>query len=226
MDPSRTTLLAGATGLVGRELLTGLLADSAVGAVHTLGRRALRLSHPKLTQHIVDFKALPALPRVDEVYLALGTTIKAAGSQEAFRAVDYDANLAVAMGVLAAGARRIGLVSAMGADARSSIFYSRVKGELEDALAQLGFEAVVIARPSMLAGDREALGQPKRGGEKLAMRVSKMLRPLIPADYRSIAAADVALALLREVPASRGVRVLRSGEMQGVRRGETEVSPG
>jgi uncharacterized protein YbjT (DUF2867 family) len=104
MDPSRTTLLAGATGLVGRELLTGLLADSAVGAVHTLGRRVLRLSHPKLTQHIVDFKALPALPRVDEVYLALGTTIKAAGSQEAFRAVDYDANLAVAMGALAAGA--------------------------------------------------------------------------------------------------------------------------
>jgi uncharacterized protein YbjT (DUF2867 family) len=108
----------------------------------------------------------------------------------------------------------------MGADARSSIFYSRVKGELEDALAQLGFEAVVIARPSMLAGNREALGQPERGGEKLAMRVSKMLRPLIPADYRAIAAADVALALLRQVPASRGVRVLRSGEMQGVRPGQ------
>jgi uncharacterized protein YbjT (DUF2867 family) len=215
MDPTRTILLAGATGLIGRELLTGLLADAAVGAVHTLARRALPLSHPKLTQHIVDFKALPALPRVDEVYLALGTTIKVAGSQEAFRAVDYDANLAVAKGALAAGARRIGLVSAMGADARSAIFYSRVKGELEDALAQLGFEAVVIARPSMLAGDREALGQPERGGEKLAMRVSQLLRPLIPTDYRSIAAADVARALLREVPRSRGVRVLRSGEMQG-----------
>jgi uncharacterized protein YbjT (DUF2867 family) len=215
MPATRITLLAGATGLVGRELLVGLLADASVGAVHTLGRRVLPLDHPKLTQHIVDFKALPALPPVHEVYLAIGTTIKVAGSQEAFRAVDYDANLAVAKGAFAAGARRLGLVSAMGADARSSIFYSRVKGELENALASLGFEALVIARPSMLAGDRTALGQPERGGEKLALRVSKLLRPLIPDNYRSIAAGDVALALLREVPRAHGLRVLRSGEMQG-----------
>src|SRR5581483_6669242 len=79
--------------------------------------------------------ALPPLPPVDEVYLALGTTIKVAGSQAAFRAVDYDANLAVARAALAAGARRCGLVSAMGADAKSKVFYNRVKGELEEALA-------------------------------------------------------------------------------------------
>ncbi|AMO24648.1 oxidoreductase [Ramlibacter solisilvae] len=211
---ARTALLAGATGLVGRELLKGLLADAAVGAVHTLGRRPLDLAHPKLTHHTVDFKSLPALPPADEVYLALGTTIKVAGSQEAFRAVDYDANLAVAKAALAAGARRAGLVSAMGAGTRSSVFYSRVKGELEDALAQLGFESLVIARPSMLAGDRGALGQPVRGGEVLALRISRRLRPLIPANYRSIAAADVARALLREVPRASGRRVLLSGQMQ------------
>jgi uncharacterized protein YbjT (DUF2867 family) len=214
MDKPRTTLLAGATGLVGRELLAGLLADPAVGAVHTLGRRPLDTAHPKLTHHVVDFGALPPLPPVDEVYLALGTTIKVAGSQPAFRAVDYDANLAVAKGARAAGARRLGLVSAMGADAGSSIFYSRVKGELEDAFAKLGYEALVIARPSMLAGDRQALGQPERGGEKLAFRVSQLLRPVIPANYRSIAARDVAGALLREVPRAQGQRVLLSGEMQ------------
>jgi uncharacterized protein YbjT (DUF2867 family) len=199
---------------VGREILQGLLADDTVAAVHALGRRKPGFEHPKLTAHAVDFAALPALPRIDEAYLALGTTIKVAGSQAAFRAIDHDANLAVARAAQAAGARRLGLVSAMGADAGSALFYYRVKGELEDALAALGFEALVIARPSFLAGDRESLGQPTRGGEKLALRVSQVLRPLIPANLRSIAAKDVARALLAQVPVARGRVVLLSGEMQ------------
>ena len=210
----RTALLAGATGLVGREVLRGLLADDTVAAVHVLARRPLDIQHPRLTAHRVDFAALPALPAVDEVYLAIGTTIKVAGSQQAFRAVDHDANLNVARAARAAGARRLGLVSAMGADPRSSLFYSRVKGELEAALDGLGYEGVVIARPSMLAGDRASLGQPERGGEKLALHVSRWLRPLIPGNYRSIQAADVARALLREVPTAQGKRVLLSGAMQ------------
>jgi uncharacterized protein YbjT (DUF2867 family) len=102
----------------------------------------------------------------------------------------------------------------MGANAQSSVFYSRVKGELESALAGLGYEAVVVARPSMLAGDRAALGQPERGGEQLALMVSRWLRPLVPANYRSIQAADVARALLRAVPAVQGQQVLLSGAMQ------------
>jgi uncharacterized protein YbjT (DUF2867 family) len=210
---NRTVVLAGATGLVGREILQGLLADDSVKAVHALGRRALN-PHPKLTSHVVDFSALPSLPPVDEAYLALGTTIKVAGSQAAFRAVDFDANLAVARAALAAGTRRVGLVSAMGADARSRIFYSRVKGELEDALATLKFEGLVIARPSMLVGDREALGQPVRSGERIAMHVGALLGPLIPANYRPIAASKVARALLTRVPTARGRVVLLSGEMQ------------
>jgi len=212
--PARTALLAGATGLVGRAILQGLLSDDSVAAVHVLARRPLELRSPKLSVHVVDFTALPALAPVDEAYLALGTTIKAAGSQPAFRAVDFDANLAVAKAARAAGARRLGLVSAMGADGRSSIFYSRVKGELEQALDDLGYEGIVVARPSMLAGDREALGQPVRGGELLALRLSRWLRPLIPRNYRSIQAADVARALLREVPAARGRKVMLSGAMQ------------
>jgi uncharacterized protein YbjT (DUF2867 family) len=211
--PSRTALVAGATGLVGREILQGLLADDSVAAVHVLARRPIGLQHPKLTAQIVDFAALPALPAIDEAYLALGTTIKVAGSQSAFRAVDFDANLAVAKAARAAGATRLGLVSAMGADVRSSLFYNRVKGELEDALAQLGYATLVIARPSFLAGDREALGQPVRGGEKLALRVSQWLRPVIPANLRSIAVKDVAAALLREVPAASGRKVMLSGAM-------------
>lgn len=211
----RVAAVAGASGLVGRCLIERLCADPAVAEVHALVRRPLPLIHPRLRCHVVDVAALPALPPLDEVYLALGTTIKAAGSQAAFRAIDFDANLAVAQAALAAGARRAGLVSALGASARSSVFYSRVKGELEDALAALPFEALVIARPSMLHGDRHALGQPARRGERLWARMEAVLRPIIPRRLRAIAAADVAAALARAVPAARGREVLDSSAMQG-----------
>jgi uncharacterized protein YbjT (DUF2867 family) len=211
---ARTVALVGATGLVGREILRGLLADSSVSKIHVLVRRAFDVGDSKAASHVVDFRALPSLPAIDEVYLGLGTTIKVAGSQGAFRAVDYEANLAVAKSALAAGARRAGLVSAMGASVKSGVFYSRVKGELEDALSALAFEGLVIARPSVLAGDRAALGQPVRRGEGIGLAVSRALGPLIPRNYRAIAAVDVAKALLARVPAASGRQVMLSGEMQ------------
>lgn len=212
---ARTVLVAGASGLVGREILAGLLADNTVAAVHNLGRRTLPLQHPKLTQHTVDFKALSTLPRVSEAFIALGTTIKVAGSQDAFRAVDHDAVTAVARAAKASGATKLGIVSAMGADARSRIFYNQVKGEAEDALRGMGFGTLVIARPSFLAGNRESLGQPVRSGEGLALALSQWLKPLIPANYRSIDVRKVAAALLQGVVASQaGVRVILSGELQ------------
>lgn len=201
---------------MGREILQGLLADDSVSAVHSLGRRPLQTQHPKLTHHVVDFARLQALPAAGEVFLALGTTIKVAGSQAAFRAVDYEANLAVARMALASGATKAGVVSAMGADAESSIFYNRVKGELEDALSSLGFATLVIARPSFLTGDRESLGQPLRGGEKLALNISRWLAPVIPDNLKSIPAKSVAGALLKTVPAASGKAVLLSGQMQAM----------
>ena len=105
MNPTRTVLLAGATGLVGGQMLQALLADPTVAQVHALTRRNLDLSHPKLRPLRVDFTHLPALPPADELCLALDTTIKVAGSQAAFRAVDFDANLAVARAAVAAGVR-------------------------------------------------------------------------------------------------------------------------
>jgi uncharacterized protein YbjT (DUF2867 family) len=221
MTTKRRIILAGADGLVGRELLNGLLADPSVAEVLALVRRPLALpTRPaaghasRLALQVVDFAALPALPAADEVYLALGTTIKVAGSQAAFRAVDFEANLAVARAALAAGVRRAGLVSAMGANARSSVFYNRVKGELEEALAVLGFEALVIARPSLLVGDRTALGQPERPGERQGERLARWLGPLVPRNVRPIAAARVARALLDEVPRAQArLRRLLSGEM-------------
>ncbi|MFZ5567030.1 MAG: nucleoside-diphosphate sugar epimerase [Pseudomonadota bacterium] len=210
----RTVILAGATGLVGQHILKGLLADPTVSAVHSLGRRMPATQHPKLVTHIVDFAALPPLPPADELYLALGTTIKVAGSQAAFRALDYDANLNVAQAALAAGVKKAGLVSAMGADARSRIFYNRVKGELEDALTQLPFEGLVIARPSLLIGDREVLGQPRRSGEVIGEAAARVLGLLIPANYKPIPASAVAQALLAAVPSANARIVLLSGAMR------------
>jgi uncharacterized protein YbjT (DUF2867 family) len=199
---------------VGREILSALLADESVAAVHSLVRRPVAQSHPKLTSHTVDFASLAALPPVDEVHIALGTTIKVAGSQAAFRAVDFDAVVAVARQARAAGAKKAGIVSAMGADASSGIFYNRVKGEMESALRAAGFETLVFARPSLLVGDRASLGQPPRAGEKFFEAAMRLARPLIPANYRSVRAADVARALLAEVSSSTGTKVLLSGDLQ------------
>lgn len=205
--------MAGATGLVGGELLRLLLEDPTVAIVHTFGRRPADLEHSKLNAHVVDFAALPPLPPVDEAYLALGTTIKVAGSQAAFRAVDFEANLAMARAAVAAGARRIGLVSAMGADARSSVFYSRTKGELEEALGSLALDALVIARPSLLLGDRTALGQPTRTGERIGQFLSPILRFILPANFRPITAYEVARALTLRVPLGKGREILPSGAL-------------
>lgn len=213
MNTQRTVLLAGATGLVGGLMLEALLADPQVTTVHALSRRALRTRHAKLRLHVVDFGNLPELPQADEVYLALGTTIKVAGSQAAFRAVDLDANLAVAVAAVAAGARRVGLVSAAGADATSSVFYNRTKGELEDALKALSLETLVVARPSLLLDKREGLNQPSRLGERIAIPIAKVLAPLLPGTYRPVHAQAVALALVRTVPAAHGVVVLPSDEL-------------
>ena len=208
-------LLAGGTGLVGREILLALLEDPGVAQVHTLGRRAPPQQHAKLQHHASDLRQIPPLPTLDTAFIALGTTIKVAGSQEAFRAVDFEAVQAVARAARTAGATRLGLVSAMGADAGARLFYSRVKGEAEDALTALGFASLVIARPSMLVGDRSALNQPERRGEVIAAAVSAALRPLIPANLRAIRARDVAQALVAAVArGAPGRHVLLSGQMQ------------
>lgn len=220
MAVERVALVAGATGLVGREVLAALsAAENAPGApIHILraaGRQAPAAMPANAVVHAVDFSALPALPNVDDVYIALGTTMAAAGSQHAFRAIDHDAVLATARAARRAGATRCGVVSAMGADPQSRIFYSRVKGEMERDLQALGFSTLVIARPSVLAGNRHQLHQAPRRGEALSLAVLQWLRPLIPANYRPVAARDVARALVHAVrhgPA--GVQVLAGRALQ------------
>ncbi len=208
-------MVAGATGLVGRAVLALLLADKAWDSVHAVGRRAASVSHAKLTSHVVNSFDNFGAPPASDVFIALGTTIKAAGSREAFRAVDFDAVISMARSARAAGATRLAVVSAMGADSRSGVFYNRVKGEMEEAVCSLGFETVVIARPSLLAGDRGSLGQNSRSGERLALAAFKYFNALIPANYRAISADRVARALIDGVKTGRpGHHVMLSGDLQ------------
>lgn len=210
-------MLAGATGLVGHALLGLLLESPRYRSVHALLRRQVDglPRHPKLRPHIVDFARLPDLPPVDDVFIALGTTIKVAGSQAAFRRVDFDAVCNTARAGRKAGAKRLMVVSALGADPSSRVFYNRVKGEMQDAVAALGYETVVLAQPSLLMGDRASLGQPARAGEQWTLRLLQPLVGLVPRAVRPIEARDVARALLRAaLEAGPGVNILASAMMQ------------
>jgi uncharacterized protein YbjT (DUF2867 family) len=215
--PGKRALLAGASGLVGRALLGLLLESPRYRRVQVLLRRPVAglPGHDKLDVSLVDFAALPPLRPVDEVFVALGTTIRAAGSQQAFRRVDFDAVLAVARAGRAAGARCLLVVSALGADAGSKVFYNRVKGDMERAVAELGYERVVIARPSLIVGDRRAIGQPPRLGEEWAQRLLRPVVGLVPRAVRPISADAIARALLRAAQQDGpGVILLTSASMQ------------
>ena len=214
---ARNALIAGASGLIGRALLPLLLDSPHHTQVHALLRRPVEdlPAHPKLQIHLVDFERLPALPAVDDVFIALGTTIKAAGSEAAFRRVDFDAVLATARAAQAAGAKRLLVVSALGADVRSRLFYNRVKGEMQEAVTALGIETVVFAQPSLLVGDRAALGQSPRAGEEWVMWLLRPVMGWVPRRVRPIDAGDVARAMVHAaLHAQAGISVLSSSQMQ------------
>ena len=190
--------IAGASGLVGHSLVQ-MLSQQLV-QVHALVRRRQDLPPgQQLHQHLVDFGRADLgadLPAPQAVYIALGTTIAQAGSQQAFRAVDLDAVVHVARAAKLHGARSCAVVSALGADAGSRVFYNRVKGEMEQALASLGFDLLVIVRPSLLVGDRAALGQRERPGERWGLRLTRPVLGLIPKRWRPVLAQQVARAMV------------------------------
>jgi uncharacterized protein YbjT (DUF2867 family) len=192
-----SALLAGATGLVGGHLLRLLLDDPGTASVVVLGRRPTGAKHAKLVERVVDLDQPDGYAdtlAVDDIFCCLGTTIKKAGSQEAFRHVDLEYPLAIAE--RAAGrAGQFLVVTAVGADPQSRIFYNRVKGELEQALRALQFgRGVKIFRPSMILGER---GE-SRPAERLAKAVLGATAPLFAGGlkrYRAIDAASVARAM-------------------------------
>jgi uncharacterized protein YbjT (DUF2867 family) len=214
--PSRSALVLGATGLVGGHCLDLLLADGAWAKVAALGRRPAAREHPKLEQRTADFERLDEHAdafAADDVFCCLGTTLRAAGSREAFRRVDHDYPLAAARLASARGARHFLLVTALGADPGSRVFYNRVKGEVERAVAALPFAGVALARPSLLLGERAG----RRRAEALAQKAAPVLGPLLVGPlrrYRAIPAAAVARALVRLAKEGvAGVRVVESDEL-------------
>ncbi|WP_223453608.1 MULTISPECIES: oxidoreductase [unclassified Pseudomonas] len=201
-------LLAGATGLTGEHLLDRLLNEPTISRVLAPSRRPLA-KHPHLENPVGDPAAfLPQLNgRVDIAYCCLGTTIKQAGSEQAFRAVDLDMVVAFAKRAREMGARHLIVISALGADRRSSIFYNRVKGEMEHALRAQDWPQLTICRPSLLLGDRV---EP-RLGEKVAGPLSR----LIPGKYHGIEACQLARAMWRlALEEQDGVRVVESDELR------------
>lgn len=191
-------LVVGASGLVGGHLLRRLLDSAQYSGVHGWGRRLLDIEHPKLKQRVIDFDDLGKERdhfAFGDVYCSLGTTIKKAGSQEAFRRVDFEYPLAVARLAKQCGAATFVAVSALGANANSSVFYNRVKGEAEQAIAALGIPRTYFMRPSLLAGDR----QEHRPGERAGLVFAKIVAPLMIGPlrrYRAIDADKVARAML------------------------------
>ncbi len=204
-------LLLGATGLTGSQCLQGLLATPEVQRVVALTRRPLALNHPRLVAEVADFDHLEASAKhfeVDVVLCCLGTTLKQAGSRSAFRKVDYDYCLAAARQGKAHGAKAFILMSAVGASARSPVFYNRVKGELERDLAALQYPYLSIYHPGLLLGERAE----HRAGEAAMGTLMPALNCLLPGPlsrYRGVASADVAQAMVNEI---RGLTLDRSME--------------
>lgn len=214
---SCSALLAGATGLVGGHCLDLLLQSDRYTRVITVGRRPAAREHPKLVQHVVNFDHLAQRAPVldaDHVFCCLGTTIRQAGSREAFRRVDLDYPAALADLTGQRGAQQFVLVSAMGADPQSRIFYNRVKGEAEAAVQNHFSNPIAIVRPSLLLGDRDQL----RFGEQAGTVLFRLAAPLLHGPlrkYRPVQARTVARAMLRlAAEPDGGLRVLESDQIQ------------
>ena len=209
--------MLGATGLVGGHCVDLLLADETWTEVRVVGRRRLERSDPRLVQRIADLDRMEDAAdafAVDDVFCCLGTTIKKAGSQEAFLRVDHDYPVAAARLARARGATRFLIVTALGADASSRVFYNRAKGEVERDVSAVPFEGVAFVRPSLILGDRAE----RRTAEAAAQKLAPLLSPVLLGPlrkYRAIDGRTVARAMVR-LAGERftGVRVVESDELQ------------
>ncbi|WP_437329661.1 oxidoreductase [Sorangium sp. So ce381] len=201
MTVDKTALIVGGTGLVGGHCLRLLVQQPAYTKVVALLRRPAPIEDARLSQRIVDFDRLEGadFAGVSDVFCALGTTIAKAGSEEAFYEIDYRYPITIARLAEKAGVKQFVLVSSVGADPRSTSFYLRVKGELEQELSAASFAAVHVLRPSLLLGER---GEVRKGeaigvaaAQTLRFTMKGGLRRYRPIDARTVAGAMVAAAL-------------------------------
>lgn len=212
----KTAIVAGSTGLIGSQLIQLLVEDTRYGKVKCLSRRPLEIQHDKIELIETDGTDLEGFaPRLigDDVFCCLGTTMKKARSKEAFRKVDYDYPLALATITKSNGASQYHLISAMGANASSSVFYNQVKGEIEKEIEKIGFSSFHIYRPSLLLGSRKE----ERSAEDAAKIFFKLFGFLIPLQYKAIDSSKVAKAMLTMAKKeASGKFIYESKILQGV----------
>ena len=190
----KTALVAGATGAIGREIVRGLCEDENYDKIIVWARRELNFSHEKLETQIIDFDEIKDMPprEIDEIFCALGTTMKQAGSRGQFYKVDVSYPVNIAKWGIASGARRFALISAYGADERSRFFYLRAKGKAEKKIAALGFKSLQIARLPAIKSEREQV----RMGEIFTIWLFGLLPKFILTNYRPMNAKDIAAAVI------------------------------
>jgi uncharacterized protein YbjT (DUF2867 family) len=207
-------MIAGVTGLIGAQALKLLLEDPQVLQVISVSRKSVQ-PHPKLKQIVITFDALEneQLPKADVALCALGTTIKAAGSQDGFKKVDHDYIVTYARAAKRAGVRKFIVISALGADPDSKVFYNRVKGETEKRLREIGFESLIILQPSLLLGERK----DSRPAEKAAIKLEPLYKHLLIGPlqvYRPVRASHVAQVMVQHALDPRaGSRTLTNIEI-------------
>lgn len=211
----RSALVAGSTGLIGGYVVDLLAAGSHYAKLFALVRRSSAVVPKGVSAVKVDFDALgegEPLPTVNDVYICLGTTMKNAGSKENFRSVDFDYVVRVAEQARAVGATRLAVVSSVGASAASRTFYLRVKGEMEAAISQLGFERLSILRPGLLLGERPT---DKRLAEGISQKLMPLIDPLLRGNmmrYRSVHGESVARAMIAaNLSGENGTHILEYG---------------
>ena len=209
----RTAIVAGASGLVGKELVQKLINSDQYRLIYILSRKKSGLVNDKIRELVIDFDKMDQLKfaePVDDAFCTLGTTMKQAGSKDNFKKVDFEYIVALANLAKHAGASTFLVVSAMGANSKSAVFYNKVKGMTEDALKVIGFNQLIILRPSLLLGDRP----DKRFAERLSGFLMKVFNFLIPDNYKAIEAKKVADCMVKmTLKSTDKVLIVKSGVM-------------
>ncbi len=210
----KRALVVGGTGLVGRELITLLLADERYTVI-ALVRKPLAVIHKRLIQVTFNFDTPDStVIAADEIFCCLGTTIKEAGSKPAFYKVDFEYPLSIAQTGFSNGAKKFALVSSMGANKNSGIFYNQTKGAIEEAVTRIGYESIFIFRPSILLGQRTTF----RLGEMIGKMLMRSFDFLIPKKYKAIHASQVAKAMIATINSNKtGLHILESDEIASIR---------
>ena len=210
----KTAIVAGASGLVGKELVQRLINSDQYRLIYVLSRKKSGLVNDKIRELMIDFEKVGQLKfdePIDDVFCSLGTTMKQAGSRDNFKKVDYEYVVALANLGKRHGASKFIVISAMGANSKSAVFYNKIKGMTEDALKDIGFNQLIILRPSLLLGERAE----KRFAERLSGIFMKAFNFIIPDNYKAIQAEKVAECMLKmALKSEEKVLIVESGEMQ------------